>query len=240
MSDFLDIITWNVRGDLPGDTGDERVKDLAGVFADLKKKQTSLVDFICLQETSGENGALKVELEKAGYRCRVVQEGNGQGDYYVFATAPGSSFTFDDSPRQCLFKYESPSGSPLRYPAEAMLTGRAYDMKVAVFTYHASLDGGLVEGLMKCSEFAVDATESSEFDVVLVAGDLNITEDDQIFDTDLGKDVNFIKRLFKGFAGVSNHLDHILCWPDLGLRRIKGYNYETSSDHNLLYGRFEI
>lgn len=107
-----------------------------------------------------------------------------------------------------------------------------------------------MEGLEKCSGFAVDATEGGDFDYVLVAGDLNITEDYLILDPDpeeeeeveveVEVEVRFLERYFQGFAGVSENLDHIFCWPDLRLHYISGYNFTTSSDHNLLYGRFQI
>jgi len=235
MSKYLNVITWNVRGDLStsGSAG-QRVADLGGVLAEQP------VDFICLQETSGDNGALKKSLEDAGYACYALREGNGEGDYYVFAVSPGSGFTFDGPPEQCLFPYESPTGSPLRYPAVAKLARASDGLRVAVYTYHASLDGGLLEGLVKCSELAVGAAGSKAFNYVLVAGDLNVTADSRVFDPDLGKEVNLLNRLFKGFAGVSEHLDHAFCWPDLGFRKISSKDYVTSSDHELLYARFQI
>lgn len=239
MSEYLGVITWNVKGDLStSGTAGQRVQDLNGVLAELAGMREQPVDFICLQETSGNNGALKKALEDAGYTCYALREGDGQGDYYVFAASPG--FTFDGPPEQCLFEYESPSGSPLRYPAVAKLTRVSDGLKVAVCTYHASLDGGLLEGLVKCSEFAVDAAESRDFNYVLVAGDLNITTGYRLFDPDLGKEVYLLNRLFQGFAGVSENLDHAFCRPDLGLRNIDGGHFATSSDHELLYGRFKI
>lgn len=237
----MGVITWNVKGDLStSDTAAQRIQDLNRVLADLANSQESPVDFICLQETSGNAGALKMMLEGMGYTCYVLQEGWGRGSYYVLATSPTSGFTFDVPPEQCLFQYRSPSGSPLRYPAVARLT-RAWDnLKVAVYTYHASLDGGLLEGLQKCSEFATNAARSGNFRYVLVAGDLNVTENDQMADPFLRRNVYIMRQIFRGFAGVSENLDHALCWPDLGRRNISGYNYETSSDHALLYGRFKI
>lgn len=241
MSEYLGVITWNVKGDLSASgTADQRVRDLNGILAELADMREQSVDFICLQETSGNNGALKEALEDAGYTCYALREGDGQGDYYVFATSADSGFAFDGPPEQCLFEYESPSGSPLRYPAVAKLTRVSDGLKVAVYTYHASLDGGLLEGLVKCSSFAVDAAESGDFNYVLVSGDLNVTTGYRLFDPDLGKEVYLLNRLFQGFAGVSENLDHAFCWPDLGLRNIDGSHFTTSSDHKLLYGRFKI
>lgn len=240
MSEDLGVITWNVRGDLAtSGTASQRVQDLSAVLAELTGTGRHPVDFICLQETSGSQGALKLMLENAGYTCYALREGDGQGDYYVFAVSPDSGFTFDAPPKQCLFPYKSPSGSPLRYPAVAELTRASDGLKVAVYTYHASLDGGLVEGLEKCSEFAVAAAGSGEFDYVLVAGDLNITKGYRVFDLELEKEVYLLDRIFPDFAGVSENLDHALCWPDLG-SGINGGHFTTSSDHKLLYGQFEI
>ncbi len=241
MSKYLSIITWNVRGDLStSGTAGQRVQDLNGAFAKLTNMHEPPADFICFQETSGDNGVLKRELERAGYACYALREGNGQGDYYVIATSPDSGFTFDAAPKQLLFEYKFPSGSPLRYPCMAKLTRAADGLKVAVYTYHASLDGGLLEGLTKCSEFAVDAANGGDFNYVLVAGDLNVTKDQRIFDLNTGKEVYLLKRLFQGFAGVSEKLDHVFCWPDLGLRNISGWHFGTSSDHELLYSKFKI
>lgn len=239
MSKYLSIITWNVRGDLStSGTASRRVADLDGVMAKLKRMGEPPVDLICLQETSGDGGSLKAALERAGYTCHALREGKEEGDHYVFAA--GSGFAFDEVPRQLLFEYKSPSGSPLRYPSMARLTRAADGLKAAVFTYHASLGGGLTEGLAMCSSFAEDAAQSGVFNYVLAAGDLNVTTDEQVFDPKLGRDVPLLKRLFPGFAGVSEKLDHIFCWPDLGLRKISGYRFGTSSDHELLYGKFKI
>lgn len=94
MSEYLGVITWNVKGDLStSSTADRRVQDLNGVLAKLAGKREQPVDFICLQETSGNSGALKKALEDAGYTCYALREGDGQGDYYVFAAS--SDFTFD-------------------------------------------------------------------------------------------------------------------------------------------------
>lgn len=240
MSEYLGVITWNVKGDLAtSGTASQRQRDLTAVLTELADNGNHPVDFICLQETSGSQGALKTMLENAGYTCYALREGNGQGDYYVFAVSPDSGFTFDGPPQQCLFPYQSPSGSPLRYPAVAELTRASDGLKVAVYTYHASLDGGLVEGLEKCSELAVTAAGSREFDYVLVAGDLNITKSYRIFDLDLEEEVYLLDRIFPDFAGVSEGLDHVFCWPDLGDGIIGGH-FITSSDHKLLYSQFEI
>lgn len=241
MSKYLGVITWNVKGDLStSGTAGRRVQDLTTVLASLANNGNHPVDFICLQETSSSSqGALMGMLQNAGYACYALREGNGQGDYYVFAVSPNSGFTFDGPPAQCLFTYESSSGSPLRYPAVAELSRASDGLKVALYTYHASLDGGLVEGLEKCSEFAVGAAGSGKFSYVLVAGDLNITTTYQVFDPNLGKNVYFLKRLFPKFAGVSENLDHVLCWPDLK-SGISVNHFITSSDHELLYGQFKI
>ncbi len=241
MSEYLGVISWNVRGDLStSDTAGQRAQDLSGVLAELAKAPEHPVDFICLQETSGDCGVLKKVLEDAGYTCYTLHEEDGRGDYYVFATSPGSGFTFDTPPEQCLFEYESSSGSPLRYPAVAKLTRASDGLKVAVYTYHASLDGGLLEGLEKCSGFAGEAAKSGKFNYILVAGDLNVTIGSHFYDPDSEKEVYFLTELFQDFAGVSEHLDHVICCPDLGLDNICGISFKTSSDHGLLYGRFKI
>ncbi len=240
MSKDLGIITWNVRGDLStSGTASRRVQDLKEVLAELTGTGKHPVDFICLQETSGSQGALNAMLVNAGYTCHALREGDGQGDYYVFAVSPNSGFTFDAPPKQCLFSYSSHSGSPLRYPAVAELTRASDGLKVAVYTCHASLDGGLVEGLEKFSKFAVAAAGSGKFDYVLVAGDLNITKGYRIFDFELDEEVYLLDRIFPDFAGVSENLDHVLCWPDLD-SGINGGHFTTSSDHKLLYGQFDI
>lgn len=241
MSEYLGIITWNVKGDLAtSSSAGERVDDLSRVLDELASKPGWPVHFICLQETSGNDGALKDHLEAEGYTCHTLREGNGQGDSYVFAAAPNSGFTFDAAPVQCLFQYQSLSGSPLRYPASAQLTRASDGLKAAVYTYHASLDGGLVEGLEKCSAFAENTAKSGQVDYVLVAGDLNITSESTIFISRLGRYVKFMGQIFPQFAGVSHHLDHVMCYPDVGLRNIRGVSYHTTSDHELLYARIEI
>lgn len=241
MSEYLGIITWNVKGDLAtSSSAGDREDDLQNVLDELASEPDKPVHFICLQETSGNDGALKDYLETEGYTCHTLREGNGQGDSYVFAAAPSSGFTFDAAPVQCLFQYRSPTGSPLRYPAAAQLTRASDGLTVAVYTYHASLDGGLVEGLEKFSEFAGNTAAGGKVHYVLAAGDFNITTESEVFVPRLGKDVKFMGQIFPGFVGVSHRLDHVMCYPDVGLRNIRGDAYHTTSDHKLLYARIKI
>lgn len=237
MSKYLGVITWNVHGDSLNSNGSVRVTEL-NMFLELLQKAGEgeyPVDIICLQETSAD-GALKDEFEKKHYEYHTLQEGRNEGGYYVFAVLPPSGFTFDGPPKQCRFEYESPTGSRLRYPAMACLTREG--LKVAVYTYHATLHGARDEGLMKLSGIAEQTVQEGEFNYVFVSGDLNIKVGDMI-DGPTGKE-NFLKKYFKEFTGASNNLDHTLCCPGPPLQNIYVRSYQTTSDHNLLYSRFKI
>lgn len=249
MREYLGVITWNVNGDLVGhQTAVQRRQNLQDVLKKLGEEQDCPVDLICLQETSGEQSGLMAALKKKEYTCQTLTEGKRGGRSYVFALSPGSGLTFKEDPQQCCIHYQSPTGSPLRYPAMARLVRQEDMMQVTVFNFHAPLGGALVEGLCRCSQFAeAAAKEAAEAAAreenahyVLVAGDLNINKQKMETDPDLIRYVNLLRQLFRGFAGVSYELDHVLCAPDRGLRKLKGYNFETSSDHHLIYCRIKL
>ena len=242
MGEYLGVITWNVRGDRADQTAAQRCQDLQGVLTWLAGKPDCPVDLICLQETSGEQSGLMAAMVEARYACWTLQEGDGQGRSYVFALPLGSSLAFSEPPQPCLFSYQSLTGSPLRYPAMARFVRREGGKQVPVtaFTFHAPLGGALVEGVAKCSQFAEGEIRAGNAHYVLVAGDLNINDQYQTFDSALGRDVYLLRRLFRGFAGVSCGLDHVLCAPDRGLRNLEGCDFPTSSDHHLIYCRIKL
>lgn len=242
MSEYIGVISWNVKGDLRGSaSASERVNNLRHALAHLSALKDCPVHFLCFQETCGSNGALEEALKKEGYTCYgALHEGNQAGMHYLFSLHPKADFVFDGVPEQCLFKYISATGSPVRYPAVAKLVRRKDGKKVALLTFHAPRDGALQEGLERCSELAVNTVKSNKFSQVFVAGDLNISEEATIYVPKLGKSVPFLKHIFPGFVGWSNNLDHVMCWPDVGLRKIFGWNFETSSDHALVYTRFQV
>ena len=239
MGEYLGVITWNVRGDRAAQTAAQRVQDLQGVLTQLAGKPDYPVDLLCLQETSGHQGGLMAALTGAGWACQTLREGNGRGDSYVFALSPGSGLAFAEAPQSCLFTYQSPTGSPLRYPAMARLVRRD-GTRVTAFTFHAPLGGAQEEGLARCSQFAEAEAGAGSAHYVLVAGDLNIDDQDQVFDSDLGRYVYLLGRLFQGFVGVSCHFDHVLCAPDRGLGNLEGRAFQTTSDHDLLYCRIKL
>ncbi len=239
MSERIGVISWNVTGDLPDGGGPECVNRLWEILDDLEASDFP-VHFLCFQETSGSNGSIMSALAGAGYTCHSVREGNGEGKWYLFALHPNSGFTFDKAPEQCLFHYENPSGSPLRYPSIARLTRSSDGRTVALYTLHASLDGALVEGLQKTSALVNNAVQSGQFDNVYIAGDLNILDSAQIYDERTGKMVNFLKKLFPDFVGSSHNLDHIFRWPGINRRNLTGFHYDAPGDHALIYTCFKV
>lgn len=231
------VVTWNVHGDDKGSvTGAARCNDLATSMQGIRDKGNP-IDVICLQETSGRDGALYDWLSNQGYSCSVIQEGNQAGRYLLFGVyeqwggVPGE-------PKRILIDYQEPSSGPTRYPAQISIDFFHYPT-IEIINLHASLGSRLIENVQKLSDIAEAQVDESGH-LIIVAGDLNITTSYVAADDD-GQEVPLLERVFPSFSGASNHLDHIFAaMKGQTVTVTEAVDYKTSSDHNLVYVNFEI
>jgi len=234
----ISIVSWNVNGDSAPDTSQCRVDDLTAVIREQEKKGNR-IDFLCFQETSGPNSAILAKLTTDGYTCKVLQEGNNAGRWYLFALNPSSGYSFLNDPVRVPLDYPPYTGATLRYPALARLQAPDGTV-VALYNFHAPLDSALVPGLIGFSNVASYAALHGGYSSVYVAGDLNVDSTHCFYDEKLGKYVNTLSRLFPGFIGNSSKLDHIFRFSTASLKTVYGDSYDTSSDHALLLATFKI
>lgn len=202
-------------------------------------KKGDRIDFLCFQETSGPNSAILAELTKEGYTCKVLQEGDGAGRWYLFALNSDSRYSFLNDPVRVPLDYPPCIGAPLRYPALAELQAPDNTV-VALYNFHAPLDNALVPGLIDFSNAVFNAAQQGKYSNIYVAGDLNVNTTHCIYDEKSHKYVNTISKLFPGFIGSSSNLDHIFRFSAASLRTVNGYSYDTSSNHALLLVEFKI
>lgn len=231
------VVTWNVHGDdKNSNTGAARCNNLATCMQKIRAAGNP-INVICLQETSGTAGALYQWLSNQGYSCSVIQEEKEAGKYLLFGVYQQWAGVHN-GPYRIEIEYQEPPNGPTRYPAAISIDFLDFPT-IEIINLHASLGSRLIENLQKLSDIAV-AKVDERGHLIIVAGDLNITTSYAVADAQ-GKAAPLLKQLFPDFIGASHHLDHILA--AIKGQKIKvtaAFNYNTSSDHDLVYVNFEI
>lgn len=259
----LRIVSWNSRGE-----DAFKVNDLANTVAWLANQYPGYPDvdvFVIQEAQNGPGGAIDVWLNALpGYAVTHIAEnllGGGKG--YICATrtatvaviTPLVLWNYAADPNFALFPYRAHlqasvwTGSA-RVPAYTILT--VGGQNVLLVTWHAPrgpsalpiIVGAMSGGAIIDAYLALDNSQLLQApatlamlagnapDITIIAGDMNATS--------AGLNYNYFGYTpLENFAGIDNHLDHVLANAPLGtvVNFQESHNSVTASDHEIISTR---